>query len=217
MKLLALSLLLILTTVTNFSPQVASADFGLNVPSACRFRGQIVQIAGSKFLCQRKTDRISGLSKSSFTLIKITSNRIQRLPNDRIVAPTSSTTTPQTTTSSTSTSTSTTVLQNKYLLRSTYEVVDANRIMLSWNQIPDVREYRICINNQCNGTSSSIWTTINSSLTSVIVDLPRGQSNQYFVHALLFPHAAQFDLLDTRDCCYGTKWAHSNWLWATNK
>lgn len=99
-----------------------------------------------------------------------------------------------------------------------YEVIDENQIRISWNQVPDVREYRICVDNQCTGPDvQKIWTTISNTQNSIVMPLPRGKTSWYYVHALLFPSATQFDELDTRQCCYGTKWANSEWLKASNQ
>jgi hypothetical protein len=213
MKQTKKSLLLTLAAAIMMQPSTATAlESRYDTSSQCKSRGQIIQISGLKYLCQKRYVPIGAVSTPSFVLVKISSVKIQKRPIGNVQTTTTTTAVP------TTTSTTTTILQRKYLISSTYEVVDSNRIKISWNQIPDVREYRICIDNECNGADSQkIWTTLNSSLDSIIVNLPRGQTKRYFVHALMLPNAMQFDDLDTRTCCYGTKWANSKWLQATNQ
>ena len=209
----SLLLSLVLAMVMQQSAAVA-AESRFDTSSVCKSRGQIIQILGLKYLCQKRYVPIGATSTPGFVLVKISSVKIQKGTIGKV----KTTTTTTTTTTIAPTTTSTTVLQKRYLISSTYEVIDSNRIKISWNQIPDVREYRICIDNECNGADSQkIWTTLNSSLDSIIVNLPRGQTKRYFVHALMLPNATQFDDLDTRTCCYGTKWANSKWLQATNQ
>ena len=210
-RLLLLSL--VAAMIMQHSAAVA-AESRYDASSACKSRGQIIQISGLKYLCQKRYVPIGATSTPGFVLVKISSVKIQKGPIGKVQTATTTTTTIAPTT----TSTTTTILQRRYLLSSTYEVIDSNRIKISWNQIPDVREYRICIDNECVGADSQkIWTTINSSQNSIIVDLPRGQTKRYWVHALMLPNAVQFDELDTRTCCYGTKWSNSKWLQATNQ
>ena len=218
-RLLLLSL--VAAMIMQHSAAVA-AESRYDASSACKSRGQIIQISGLKYLCQKRYVPIGAPSTPSFVLVKISSVKIQKGPVGKVQTATTTTTMTTTTTTTTiaptTTSTTTTIFQRRYLLSSTYEVVDSNRIKISWNQIPDVREYRICIDNECVGADSQkIWTTINSSQNSIIVDLPRGQTKRYWVHALMLPNAVQFDELDTRTCCYGTKWSNSKWLQATNQ
>ena len=187
----------------------------------CKFRGQIVDVSGVKFLCQKRKASFSTKTGSRYVLVRIISNRKPTFP--KVATP--NTQVKRTTTTSTAaqvvsiTTTTSTTLPVKYLLISaSYEVIDAESIKISWDQIPDVREYRICIDNQCTGADSQkVWTTISSSENSHIVNLPRGQTRLYWVHALLFPSATHFDHLDTRQCCYGTKWAYASRFWATNQ
>ena len=209
----SLLLSLVAAMIMQHSTAVA-AESRFDASSACKSRGQIIQISGLKYLCQKRYVPIGATSTPGFVLVKISSVKIQKGPIGKVQTATTTTTTIAPTT----TSTTTTILQRRYLLSSTYEVIDSNRIKISWNQIPDVREYRICIDNECVGADSQkIWTTINSSQNSIIVDLPRGQTKRYWVHALMLPNAVQFDELDTRTCCYGTKWSNSKWLQATNQ
>ena len=217
MKQTKKSLLLILAVSLMIQPSDATAlESRFDANSPCKTRGQIIQISGLKYLCQKRYVPIGATSTPSFVLVKISSVKIQKRPIGKVQ--TAATTTTTTTIAPTTTSTTTTILQRRFLLSSTYEVIDSNRIKISWNQIPDVREYRICIDNECVGADSQkIWTTINSSQNSIIVDLPRGQTKRYWVHALMLPNAVQFDELDTRTCCYGTKWSNSKWLQATNQ
>ena len=212
----SLLLSLVAAMIMQHSTAVA-AESRFDASSACKSRGQIIQISGLKYLCQKRYVPIGATSTPGFVLVKISSVKIQKGPIGKVQTATTTTTT-TTTIAPTTTSTTTTILQRRYLLSSTYEVIDSNRIKISWNQIPDVREYRICIDNECVGADSQkIWTTINSSQNSIIVDLPRGQTKRYWVHALMLPNAVQFDELDTRTCCYGTKWSNSKWLQATNQ
>jgi hypothetical protein len=218
MKKIKQSLLVVLAVIINLQPSITKAEYSFNGYSPCRYRSQIVQISGFKYICQKRYSPNGVTGAPGFVLVKITSVKIQKKPEINVPKATTSTISAATTTTSTSTSTSTTVLQKKFLISSNFEVIDTSHIKISWNQIPDVREYRICIDNQCVGADSQkIWLTISPTLNSIIVDLSRGQTRRYFVHALLFPSATQFDELDTRTCCYGTKWANSNWLQATNQ
>lgn len=206
-------------------PSLVTAKTAPGDSTQCKVRGQIVEISGIRFLCQKRYASASAKTKSNFVLVKIVSSKIPRpskiaTPSTQVQRTTSTSTSAQTSSSTTSTisTTSTTVLQKKPLISARYEVVDTERIKISWNHIQDVREYRICIDNQCSGADSQkVWITLPSSENSIIVNLPRGQTRQYFVHAWLYPSAVQFDELDTRQCCYGNKWAHSLWFRATNQ
>ena len=210
-----------LTSLLLFSlwPSLVTARTAPGDSTQCKVRGQIVEISGIKFLCQKRQAPDSAKTKLGFVLVEIISSKIPRpskiaTPSTQVQRTTSTSTSAQTSYSTTST----TVLQKKPLISARYEVVDTERIRISWNHIQDVREYRICIDNQCTGTDSQkVWITLPSSENSIIVNLPRGQTRQYFVHAWLYPSAVQFDELDTRQCCYGNKWAHSLWIRATNQ
>ena len=116
-----------------------------------------------------------------------------------------STSTPASTSASVTT-TSTTSLTKKKLLSASYEVLDATRIKIMWNFISSVREYRICVGDLCSGPNPQ-WLTISPTENSKILDLPLGQSQNYYVHALLLNDAKEYDSIDTRPCCIGTKWA----------
>lgn len=104
------------------------------------------------------------------------------------------------------TTTSTTSLTKTKLLSASYEVLDAARIKISWNFISSVREYRICVGDLCSGSNPQ-WLTIGPTENSKVFDLPLGQSQSYWVHALLLNDAKEYDSIDTRPCCVGTKWA----------
>ena len=205
----------------HFCSSPAFAGSFHNSSLQCKFRGQIVEVSGKKFLCQKRYASASAKTGSRYELVRIISSRIPRSP--RFATPTTQVQRTTTTTTavqvvSTTTTTSTTLPVKYLLISANYEVIDAESIKISWDQIPDVREYRICIDNQCTGADSQkVWTTISSSENSLIVNLPRGQTRLYWVHALLFPSATQFDHLDTRQCCYGTKWAYASRFWATNQ
>ena len=118
-------------------------------------------------------------------------------------------------TSASVTTTSTTSLTKKKLLSASYEVLDATRIKIMWNFISSVREYRICVGDLCSGPNPQ-WLTISPNENSKILDLPLGQSQNYYVHALLLNDAKEYEITDTRPCCIGTKWTDSVTVSAKN-
>ncbi len=188
---------------------LVDSDLALNSSAQCRMSGQVIQVSGTKYRCQRQIMSSGARSKSKFVLIRITTT------------PTKSSLVATTTTgfeTSTSTTTTSTVPSKKFLLKASFVVVDANFVRISWNQIPDVREYRICVDSQCSGLDSQkIWLTFNKSENSALIALPRGKTSWYWVHALLLPTAGQYDELDVRQCCLGTKWANAEWIKITNE
>ena len=174
----------------------------------CKLSGQVIQVSGITYRCQRQIMSSGTRKTSRFVLVRIASRPTQ--PSREVTS--STTTAPPTST------TTTFISARKFSLKVNYEIIDTNFIRITWNQIPDVREYRICVDSQCSGPDSQkIWLTFDRTQNSALLSLPRGKTSWYWVHALLLPTAAQYDELDVRDCCLGTKWANAEWLKITNQ
>ncbi len=177
--------------------QFASAQFSISSGQSCNSIGQIRDYQGQRFICRRVNAKAGSSSGPYLIWFKISSPKTTTKPT---------TTTQVAITTSTSSTTSTNPFTKKKLLSATYEVLDASRIKISWNFIASVREYRICVGGLCSGPNPQ-WLTIGPTENSKILDLPLGQSQSYWVHALLLNDAKEYDSIDTRPCCIGTKWA----------
>ena len=76
-RLLLLSL--VAAMIMQHSAAVA-AESRYDASSACKSRGQIIQISGLKYLCQKRYVPIGAPSTPSFVLVKISSVKIQKGP-----------------------------------------------------------------------------------------------------------------------------------------
>lgn len=89
----------------------------------------------------------------------------------------------------------------------TYKSINANQIQISWEPIPDVKEYRICVANNCSGPDETkIWITIYPNQTSYIFDLPVGKTERFLVHAWMQQSATKWTWTDDRPNLLGLKW-----------
>lgn len=89
----------------------------------------------------------------------------------------------------------------------TYKSINAEQIQISWEPIPDVREYRICVANNCKGSDETkVWITIDPSKTTYIHNLSVGKTEEFWVHALMHPWATKWTYTDTRPNSLGLKW-----------
>ena len=93
------------------------------------------------------------------------------------------------------------------LIVSHVQVPDRPQLKISWNPIPHVQNYRICVDLNCSGPDhTKIWTQLDSSQTSYVFDQPYGSTRTYWVHALLWPSATNWTHTDDRPNQIGVKW-----------
>ena len=93
-----------------------------------------------------------------------------------------------------------------------------NTVTVFWNQISDVKEYRICLNQECN-TEDNLkkWFTYQPSQNSATFPLEPNETKRFHVHAWLTDNATNYNTLDLRPCCNGIKWANRDpWIEAVN-
>jgi hypothetical protein len=99
----------------------------------------------------------------------------------------------------------------------TIESINAEQIKISWETIPDVKEYRICVANNCKGPDETkVWITIYPNQTDYVFNLPAGKMEVFWVHALMESSSMKWTWTDTRPNSLGTKWDNGLILHYTN-
>jgi hypothetical protein len=89
----------------------------------------------------------------------------------------------------------------------TIESINAEQIKISWETIPDVKEYRICVADKCQGPDGTkVWITIYPNQTDYVFNLPAGKMEVFWVHALMESSSMKWTETDTRPNLIGTKW-----------
>ena len=99
----------------------------------------------------------------------------------------------------------------------TIESINAEQIKISWETIPDVKEYRICVANNCKGPDETkVWITIYPNQTDYVFNLPTGKTEVFWVHALMESSAMKWTETDIRPNSFGNKWDSGLILYYTN-